>query len=103
MTELPDGTVTFLFSDVEHSTRLLERDAVAAGVALARHHELFEDAGDLGSTLGPIDTTAMIGLGYSALFLLNAALAVIALVAFARWASARPGETVAPAAIESPA
>ena len=37
---LPDGIVTFLFSDVEGSTRLLERDPAALGNALARHHEL---------------------------------------------------------------
>ena len=42
MAELPSGTVTFLFSDVEGSTHLLERHGAALGRALARHHELFE-------------------------------------------------------------
>lgn len=42
MAELPSGTVTFLFSDVEGSTQLLERHGAAMGSALARHHELFE-------------------------------------------------------------
>ena len=42
MAELPSGTVTFLFSDVEGSTQLLERHGAAMGGALARHHELFE-------------------------------------------------------------
>jgi predicted ATPase/class 3 adenylate cyclase len=40
--DLPIGTVTFLFSDVEGSTQLLERHGTAMGAALARHHELFE-------------------------------------------------------------
>ena len=43
MRELPDGTVTFLFSDVEGSTQLLERHGTAMGTALARHHELIEE------------------------------------------------------------
>src|SRR5690349_7463515 len=42
--DLPSGVVTFLFSDVEGSTRLLERDQVATGRALADHHALFEAA-----------------------------------------------------------
>jgi predicted ATPase/class 3 adenylate cyclase len=42
MAEPPSGTVTFLFSDVEGSTQLLERHGAAMGSALARHHELFE-------------------------------------------------------------
>lgn len=37
-------TVTFLFSDVEGSTRLLEEDLRAADRALMRHHELMEAA-----------------------------------------------------------
>jgi predicted ATPase/class 3 adenylate cyclase/tetratricopeptide (TPR) repeat protein len=39
---LPSGDVTFLFSDVEGSTQLLERHPDAMGAALGRHHELFE-------------------------------------------------------------
>ena len=42
MADLPSGTVTFLFSDVEGSTQLLERHGAAMGGALARHHEVFE-------------------------------------------------------------
>jgi len=41
---LPAGVVTFLFSDVEGSTRLLESDQVRTGRALAEHHEIFEQA-----------------------------------------------------------
>jgi len=40
MDSLPDGIVTFLFTDVEGSTRLLERDPDALDTALARHHEI---------------------------------------------------------------
>jgi predicted ATPase/class 3 adenylate cyclase len=37
MTELPSGTVTFLFTDIEGSTRLWESNPVAMQAALARH------------------------------------------------------------------
>lgn len=42
MPSLPTGTVTFLFSDVEGSTRRLEEDQAEAGRALASHHEIFK-------------------------------------------------------------
>lgn len=41
---LPEGRVTFLFTDVEGSTRLLEEHAAVYGAAIARHHELLEAA-----------------------------------------------------------
>lgn len=53
---------------------------------------LFRALGDLGSTVGPVAATAMVGLGYGSFFLLNAAVILVALGFFARWASARPGE-----------
>jgi adenylate cyclase len=37
---LPSGTVTLLFTDIEGSTRLWEKQGSAMGVALARHDEL---------------------------------------------------------------
>src|SRR5215212_2849365 len=40
MTGLPTGTVTLLFTDVEGSTRLWERDPEAMSRAIARHDEL---------------------------------------------------------------
>ncbi len=43
MSKLPEGDVTFFFTDLEGSTRLLERDAAATGLALARHHELLAE------------------------------------------------------------
>ena len=42
--ELPTGVVTFLFTDIEGSTRMLEEHRAAAGAAFARHHELLRDA-----------------------------------------------------------
>src|SRR6266516_632973 len=37
MTEFPSGTVTFLFTDIEGSTRLWEEQPEAMRTALARH------------------------------------------------------------------
>ena len=42
MPALPTGTVTYLFTDVEGSTRLWERHPEAMGTALARHDALIE-------------------------------------------------------------
>ena len=44
MVELPSGTVTFLFTDVEGSTRLWEEQPEAMKVALARHDAILRDA-----------------------------------------------------------
>src|SRR5687768_3855313 len=41
---LPAGTVTFLFTDVEGSTRLLQQHPVAYREAVARHHALLRAA-----------------------------------------------------------
>jgi class 3 adenylate cyclase len=37
MPDLPSGTVTFLFTDIEGSTALWERDRAAMHTAVARH------------------------------------------------------------------
>src|SRR5262249_20790194 len=42
--ELPSGTVTFLFTDLEGSTRLWERHPAAMGPALERHDALLRTA-----------------------------------------------------------
>ncbi len=42
--DLPAGTVTFLFTDVESSTRLLQAHPRGYGAAIARHHELLANA-----------------------------------------------------------
>ena len=44
MAELPSGTVTFLFTDVEGSTALWEHDAAAMQGALARHDQIVRTA-----------------------------------------------------------
>src|SRR4051812_38841816 len=44
MPELPSGTVTFLFTDIEGSTALWERDQVAMASAVARHLTLLRAA-----------------------------------------------------------
>ena len=44
VTELPTGTVTFLFTDLEGSTRLWEQHPEAMRSALARHDEILRDA-----------------------------------------------------------
>ena len=44
MAQLPTGTVTFLFTDIEGSTRLWEEHPEAMRPALARHDEILRDA-----------------------------------------------------------
>src|SRR5438128_10018932 len=44
MPDLPTGTVTFLFTDIEGSTRRWEEQPEAMRVALARHDELLRAA-----------------------------------------------------------
>jgi tetratricopeptide (TPR) repeat protein len=44
MKALPSGTVTFLFTDIEGSTRLFQQHAEAMKLAMARHHSLLEGA-----------------------------------------------------------
>jgi class 3 adenylate cyclase len=39
----PSGTVAFLFTDIEASTRLWEERPEAMGVALGRHDEILEE------------------------------------------------------------
>jgi predicted ATPase/class 3 adenylate cyclase len=47
MTELPSGTVTFLFTDLEGSTRLWEENPESMPGALARHDEIVRGAVEL--------------------------------------------------------
>lgn len=44
MKELPRGTVTFLFTDIEGSTKLWQQFPVAMRDALARHHQLLTES-----------------------------------------------------------
>ena len=44
MANPPTGTLTFLFTDIEGSTKLWERDSSVMQLALARHDEILRDA-----------------------------------------------------------
>src|SRR4051812_4225098 len=44
MRDFPSGTVTFLFTDVEGSTRRWEQDSTATLIAIERHFALLDDA-----------------------------------------------------------
>jgi len=44
MSELPSGTVTFLFTDIEGSTRLWQEQPEAMAIAHARHDEILREA-----------------------------------------------------------
>jgi class 3 adenylate cyclase len=44
MADLPRGTVTFLFTDIEGSTALWERDRQAMALVVARHLALLDVA-----------------------------------------------------------
>jgi predicted ATPase/class 3 adenylate cyclase len=44
MPQLPTGTVTFMFTDIEGSTRLLQRDGEGYPDLLAEHHRIVRDA-----------------------------------------------------------
>src|ERR687888_544272 len=48
MTDLPIGTVTFLFTDIEGSTRLLQRLGDRYRAAIDRHGEILREAIFLG-------------------------------------------------------
>jgi len=41
---LPTGTLTFLFTDIEGSTKMWEQDSSAMQIALARHDEILRSA-----------------------------------------------------------
>ena len=44
MPEFPSGTVAFLFTDIEGSTKRWERDSAAMWTAVERHFALLADA-----------------------------------------------------------
>jgi class 3 adenylate cyclase len=62
-TSPPTGTVTFLFTDIEGSTRLWEQDAAGMEVALANHDAILRraietHAGHIFKTIGDAFCTA---------------------------------------------
>ena len=64
MPELPGGTVTFLFTDIEGSTALWERDQAAMAAAVDRHLDLNHNAAMF--PRGIVDKT--VGKGVQAAF-----------------------------------
>jgi class 3 adenylate cyclase len=44
MADLPSGTVTFLFTDIEGSTQLWERDRATMAAAVTRHLVVLDTA-----------------------------------------------------------
>ena len=44
MTQYPTGTVTFLFTDIEGSTRLWQEKPEAMAISHARHDEILREA-----------------------------------------------------------
>jgi predicted ATPase/class 3 adenylate cyclase/DNA-binding CsgD family transcriptional regulator len=76
---LPDGTVTFLFSDVAGSSRLWEADEEAAAAAIARHYELLDAAISGAGGLRPVEQgegDSVVGVFESAIDALSAAVDV---------------------------
>src|SRR5262249_30728095 len=92
MAELPLGTVTFLFTDLESSTRLWEeRSETAMSDALARHDEILRNAVDAHDGV----VLSRMGDGIAAVFssaphAVAAAVEVQLLMAAERWTDTGP-------------
>jgi class 3 adenylate cyclase len=91
MGELPVGTVTFLFTDVEGSTRLWQEDEASMRQAVARHDQLL---GDVIADYGGVVFSTM-GDGLAAAFQ-TASAAVSCAVEAQRMLDQEPWETVRP-------
>src|SRR5688500_18675118 len=91
MPELPGGTATFLFTDIEGSTRLWEEHPVAMAPALARHDWLLNAAIEAGG--GRVFKT--VGDAFCAVFAAAPA-AVAAAVAGQRALAAEPWRMTGP-------
>jgi predicted ATPase/class 3 adenylate cyclase len=89
--ELPSGTVTFLFTDLEGSTRLWEEHPDTMQAALARHDELVRDA--IEAHRGQVVKTT--GDGFHAVFS-SARDALDAAIAAQRTLGAEPWEKTGP-------
>jgi WD40 repeat protein/class 3 adenylate cyclase len=91
MTSLPTGTVTFLFTDIEGSTRMWEQHPRAMQAALARHDTLVREAiegngGHVFKTVGD----AFYAVFISAPSALNAALAAQRTLQSVQWENTSP-------------
>jgi predicted ATPase/class 3 adenylate cyclase len=91
MADLPTGMVTFLFTDIEGSTPLWEREPERMRLALARHHAIMRSA--IAEQGG--HTFKTIGDAFQAAFVLPMH-AVAAALAAQRALMAQPWETSAP-------
>jgi class 3 adenylate cyclase len=89
--ELPSGTVTFLFTDLESSTRLWEEQPAAMSEALARHDEILRDAVEDHEGI----VLARVGDGIAAVFV-SAPHAVAAAVEVQRLMAAEPWTDTGP-------
>jgi len=87
----PTATVTFLFTDIEGSTRLWQQDEQVMGLAVARHDKLLREVVEAHG--GEVFSTA--GDGLAAVFV-SARAAVAAALAGQQALAAEPWATVAP-------
>jgi class 3 adenylate cyclase len=83
---IPSGTVTFVFTDIEGSTRRWERDRAAMGAAVERHDALVREAierydGHVFKTVGDAFCAAFATVGQA----LEAALLAQRAIASADW------------------
>jgi len=92
VSELPSGTVTFLFTDLVGSTRLWQEHAEAMQGALARHDALVDEA--IVARGGHVVKTT--GDGFHAVFARAPDALAAALAAQRRLAAERWGETETP-------
>ena len=91
MAELPTGTVTFLFTDVEGSTRLWEEHPEAMQGALGRHDEILRDSVERHDGVA----VSTMGDGIAAVFA-SASDAVAAVVEAQRRLGAEPWDVTGP-------
>src|SRR5262245_49134312 len=91
MSQLPTGTVTFLFTDIEGSTRLWEQHPRAMELALAQHHALLRGAIEAqGGVVFQIIGDAFCAAFPSAPSALHAALAAQRVLHHAAWDTTTP-------------
>src|SRR5260221_3846930 len=86
---LPSGTITFLFTDIEGSTPLWERDPAAMQAAVAQHHALLRAA--IESNAGQV--FQIVGDAFQAAFPLAAQALLAAVAAQRSLAAAEWGAT----------
>ena len=94
---MPSGTVTFLFTDLDGSTRLWEQHPGAMKAALARHDEILREA--IGLRDGHVVKTT--GDGFHAVFTtahdaIGATAAAQRVLTSQQWARRRPTCSLAP-------